>query len=387
MSHFAMNILRSSCRTRELAACLLMVAATSFLTACVTRVQDEASDSAMSRPLLGELFRIGDESMGDTVLFGGIGELVAVDRSGRLFVGEEQDPKIYAFSEDGRLLQTIGQKGSGPGEFEKLESILTGPGDTLYVFDSILERISAYKPNDLELAYDFGVSGDSLGLPYWLVGVRDSGFLVTYGWPVSPGDDLEERRMHVLRVGWSGQVLLPPVIDLPASDWLMSDEGEDRFATRMPFGREPVFRMGPGSTLYAGWTESVDIAVRAPDGTHGDEITHALSPISLTRDEIEEYVEGSANWYRKAILGADLPATKPAYDTFVVDDRARIWVKTSPASTADTTAQWLILDAESRLRGRVELPINTDLRVIQGERAYAVTHGEQTALVVYELRE
>lgn len=382
-----MKIPYASPRSRALAACLLCMAATSLLTACATRVQDDANDSASSGPSLSELFRIGDESMGDTILFGDIGELVAVDRSGRIFVGEAQDPKIYVFSAGGELLQTVGQRGRGPGEFERLESILAGPGDTLYVFDSGLERLTAFNPDDLELAYDFGVSGDSLGWPYWLVGVLDTGFLITYAWSVSPGDDLEGRRMHVLRVGWTGQVQPPSVFNLPATEWLMSGEGEDRFATSMPFGRDPVFRTGPGSTLYAGWTESVDIAVSAPDGTPGLAISYPLPPIPLTRSEIEQSVEDAFDWYRDAILGADLPATKPAYETFIVDDRARVWVKTTPPARADSAARWLVLDEESQLLGQVELPVDTDLRVIQGKRVYATAYGEQPTVIVYELRE
>ncbi len=372
-------------RTGIAAAFSLSLSAVLLFAACVAGDRNEAGESSPAGPMLSELFRIGDESTGDTILFGGIGELVTVDESGRIFVGDEQDSRIYAFTENGRLIQTIGRQGRGPGEFERLESILSGPGDTLYVFDSRLERISAYEPDDLGLAYDFGVSGDSLGLPYWLVGVLDTGFLVTYGWPVSPGDDLSARRLYVMLVDWTGQVVPPPVHDLPASEWLVSEE--DRLAMGMPFGRDPVYRLGPRAKLYAGWTESVDIAVIALDRTPQRAIAHVLAPIPLTRGEVERFVEGSASWYSQAVLNAELSATKPAYETFIVDDRSRAWVKATTPSIADTMAQWLILDAESNLRGQVELPVSTDLRVIQGGRAYAVTHGEGVAVIVYELRE
>ena len=314
--------------------------------------------------------------------------MVAVDHSGRIFVGEHRDSRIYVFAADGSLVEAIGRRGSGPGEFASLESIYAGAGDTLYVFDSGLERMSAYKPDDLELAYDFPASEDSLGWPYWLVGVLDTGFLVTYGWPATPDDAVEDRRMHVMRVDWTGQVRPPPVYDLPGSEWLFSGEGADRIAMGKPFGRAPVFRLGPGGKLYAGWTESVDITVIAPDGTYGHTITHALAPIPLTRDEIERSVEGiSEDRFREFILEASLSATKPAYETFVVSDHGRIWLKVTTPSIADTTAQWLILNAESQLRGKVELPVTSNLHVVRGDRAYAVTHSEEISLVVYQVRE
>lgn len=378
-----------SSRSRTIATRLLLlaVAATSFFPACVTRVTDEANGPAPSEPALSEFFRLGDEAAGDSILFGGIGELVAVDGAGRIFVGEQQDPRIYAFTADGDLFGTIGRQGSGPGEFERIGSIYVGPGDTLYVFDSRLERMSAYEPTNLDLAYDFTVFPDSLGLPYWLVGVLDTGFLVTFGWPVTPGEALGERRLYVMRVDWTGQIIPPPVHELPASEWLVSVEGEDRFAIGMPFGRDPVLNMGPGGTLYSGWTESLDIAVIAPDSMQSTAVTHVLAPIPLTRDEIERFVEESSEWYRNAVLDADLPATKPAFETFVVDDRGRIWVKATPQSVADSTAQWLVLGADSGLHGQLSLSVTVNLRVIRGDRAYAEDRGDVTTLVVYRIQD
>ena len=169
-------------RIRELLTCIIVFVAISLLAACATSVEEESLRVESSGPVLSELFRIGDESEGDTILFGGIGELVTLDNSGRIFVGDEQDSKINVFSKDGRLRQTIGRWGQGPGEFEELGSLHVGPGDTLYVFDFQLERISAYEPDSLKLAYEFKVSEDSLGLPYALVGVlHEAGFLITYG--------------------------------------------------------------------------------------------------------------------------------------------------------------------------------------------------------------
>lgn len=379
---------RQSFRSRGISACLLLLVAAFCLLACTTRENDRADGSATSGPELTELFRIGDESKGDTLLFGSIEELVAVDRSGRIFVGEEQDPRIYAFTADGNLIQSIGNKGGGPGEFQRVGSIHFGPGDTLYVFDSQLDRISAYEPNSLELAYDFTVSEDSLGRPSRMVGVLETGFLVTYGWPVSPDDSGKERRRYVMRVDRSGQVLPPYVHYVRDYEWHFYSSGEIRGVVRMPFAREPVFRTGSDGSLYAGWTGSVDIAVIARDGSYSHAVTHAQAPVPLTREDIERFAETRPSWYRDAVLNVELPpnTTKPVYETFVVDERARIWLKITPPSISDTTALWLILDSESRLRGKVQLPESTNLRVIQGGRAYAVSRGEET-VIVYQVQD
>ena len=390
MPCYATHKMQISSRAKGITTCLLLLAATAALPSFVSRVKDEANTHSPSTPKLIELFRLGDGENGDGVLFyGGIGELVAVDRTGRIFISEWQDPTIHVFAPTGDLVTTIGQKGRGPGEFQWLESLHAGPGDTLYVFDSTLRRLSAFEPHSLDLAYDFTVSRDGRKEPSWLIGVLDTGFLLAYEIPISPGESPEGRRSHVMQVDWTGQVFPPPLHVLPASDWLVSAEGEARFARPMPFGRDPVFRLGPDDNLYSGWTESVDIVVTAPGGMQTGRITHTLPPVPLTRKEFERNLElhGWPAKSRNRILDQDLPATRPAYETFVVDDDGRLWLKVTTPSIEDTTAEWLILDAESRLLGQIHLPVTTNLRVIRGNRAYAEERGDVPSLVVYQVQE
>ena len=198
---------------------------------------------------------------------------------------------------------------------------------------------------------------------------------------------MQERRVYALRVDWTGAVLPPPAHELPDEQFFL--DPASKFTVELPFGRRPIYRLGPGGDLYAGWTESVDIAVTAPDGSPGGTISYAIDPIPLTREELQRYVERNLarapDFLRQASLEADIAATKPAYETFVVDDRSRIWLKTTPPSMADTTAVWLVLDAESRLQGQVELPANVNLHVIREDRAYAVTQSEEITVIVYQL--
>ena len=371
--------------------CLILTI--SFLPSCATENTGGIEDSVSYGYELTELFRLGDESRGDTILFGSIGELVAVDGSGRIFIGEQQDPIVYVLDTDGGLIKTIGREGSGPGAFYRLSSIHIGSADTLYIFDYNLGYLSVYEPEGLELAYSIAVSyDDSLGKSYSLVGTLDTGYLFTYGRPIRAGSPSRERRMHVLLVTWAREIIHPPVHSIPAEDWL-SDANDGRvYAYRMhfPIGRETVLRMGPKGNLYAGWTESIDIEVVSPDGIHHNTVTHSLAPVPLTRQEIklfaEEISEGPFDWSYDVILAADLPATKPAFETFVVDDLERIWIKTTSPSVADT-ARWLILDQKNELKGEIRLPKHTNLRVIRHGRAYAIDDEEENLLVVYQIRE
>ncbi|MCY4159107.1 MAG: 6-bladed beta-propeller [Bacteroidetes bacterium] len=91
----------------------------SCLSACTANDEKKAGESVPHRLELTELFRLGNESRGDTILFGDIEDLVAVDKDGRIFIGERQDPKVYVFDANGNMLKIVGQAGDGPGEFQR----------------------------------------------------------------------------------------------------------------------------------------------------------------------------------------------------------------------------------------------------------------------------
>ncbi len=372
-------------------ACLILTI--SLLPSCATENIGGTEDPISNGFELTELFRLGEESRGDTILFGSIGELVAVDGSGRIFIGEQQDPIVYVLSTDGDLLKKIGREGSGPGDFQRLGSIHIGSADTLYIHDWSLGYLSVYEPERLELAYSIAVSyDDSLGKSYSLVGTLDTGYLFTYGRPIRAGEPSQGRRMHVMLVNWAREIIHPPIHSILAADWLSDADDEGRiYAIRMPFpvGRETILRMGPNRNLFAGWTESIDIEVISPDGIEHNTVTHSLASVPLTRQEIKLFAEGisgRSDWVYDKILTADLPATKPAFETFVVDDLERIWIKTASPSIADT-ARWLILDQKSQLKGEIRLPKHTNLRVIRHGRAYAIDDEEENLMVVYQIRE
>ena len=64
---------------------------------------------------------------------------VAVDRRGRILIGEPRQSEISVFDSTGRFLQTVGRRGEGPGEYQSIRHIGVGPR-YIHVFDSDLGR-------------------------------------------------------------------------------------------------------------------------------------------------------------------------------------------------------------------------------------------------------
>lgn len=69
---------------------------------------------------------------------------LAYDSKGRWFVTSVPGDKVIVYDPSGRLLQNIGRKGQGPGEFDRAMKIAIGPGDSIHVLDQT--RISTFSP-------------------------------------------------------------------------------------------------------------------------------------------------------------------------------------------------------------------------------------------------
>ena len=91
---------------------------------------------------------------------------------------------------------------------------------------------------------------------------------------------------------------------------------------------------------------------------------------------------------RKEILDADLPKTRPAYRTFIVDDLERVWVQWTTVEEA-SSSMWSILNSEGGVVAEAELPANVTLEVVKAGRAYGSVHDEAgpSYLIAYSMSE
>ncbi len=82
-------------------------------------------------------------------------------RRGHVFVADAGAHDIKVFRDDGELLQTIGQRGEGDGEFNA-PTYLTFAGDRLYVTDTLNSRVQVFDAEG-EFLRSFGRRGLFLG--------------------------------------------------------------------------------------------------------------------------------------------------------------------------------------------------------------------------------
>lgn len=93
---------------------------------------------------LTERFRIGSERGLDDS-FGRIRD-IQQDRKGRVYIIDPTLMRVLLFDSTGRKVGTIGRQGDGPGEFQGPWKVFIGRGDSVFVVDLSLARLSVFSP-------------------------------------------------------------------------------------------------------------------------------------------------------------------------------------------------------------------------------------------------
>ena len=310
--------------------------------------------------VLSEVFRLGDEAAGDTAVFGGIDGL-AVNAAGQLFVGDNSSMDISVFSAGGALIGTFGGRGAGPGEFRSIGNVFVGRNDSIYVFDGRQDVLSVFAPETWLFQRSIRVvENDSVGNPY-VIGITDMGLIAEYKFYTNIRNLDADRFVVAAQTSWGG-TMVRTLARLPDQQLLFFMSPEQTPGVRyVPFARSPTFSVSPSGKLFSGWNETIDIAITSVDGEVLGSIQRAHAPIPVTSAELD------------AIVNPDefdsIHKVRPAYKTFVVDDKDQVWLK-SEFRGEPPTAEWLILDSAGGVVGRTELPANLTLRVIRSGRAY-----------------
>ncbi len=373
-----MRIPRSSAKCTRLPAVLipfLLCATPSGDSHAGGLAWQEASQIAVS-----ELYRVGDEAAGDTVLFGGIGGL-AVNSAGQIFVGDRRSMDVRVFSADGDQIGQFGRPGEGPGEFQAISDVFVGSTDSVYVYDFRRRALSIFDPATWGFNQSLRIeSHDSLGSPVSVIGITDVGPITLYAPGITTSNADQERYAVVAQTGRDGTFLRPLARRLPQIELrIFSDNPGSPGIRTVPFGRSSFFRYSRSGKLYSGWNETIDLLVTSLQGKVLGRVQRNHDPVPVTRAE------------RDAIVQPDdfdtIHRFKPAYGAIAVDDRAQVWLKSMERE--DSTAEWLVLAESGDVAGRATLPESVTLVVIRlaSGRAYGYTGGEGEApmLVVYSV--
>lgn len=348
-------------------------------------------DEENPRVELVELFRVGDENSPDNIILDRIQD-VAVNSAGELFIADRGEQAVFIISETGRLVDRLGRKGEGPGEFARINALHIGPGDSIYVHDFDRYRLTVFEPEARRYAYSLNIEDveDGRFAPTALLGVAANGYVYRYMEGISFDPErnwnVDKVMLRVYHVGPDGNAA-QLILSMPADDLVVFFENGPGISP-LPFGRSVHVRFGPNGQVYAGRNDSLNISIRNSSGKVEGSIRLQIQLEPVTQADIQESLAMKSASRRRQIRDFGIPDTKPAYSTFSVDDQGRIWVK-GRNTVDESLAPWLIVDQSGSVAGEAVLPRNVHLKVIKSGKAYATSSEESGApiAIVYEIRE
>ena len=323
---------------------------------------------------LTEVFRVGDQE-GDVALFGDISD-IDVSSRGEIFVVDPGEKSVYVFNEEGQRIGDIGRSGVGPGEFSSPISVHITRGDSLYVFDRMIMRVSVFDPSTFTIIRSFSVSANfSMGHPSTLLGTSEQGILVKYVTPFYPGMPDGPRYDSIYLVDYQGKITTDPILRVLAKDFITTTAGGGISARPLPFGRASVVRYSHhNGRLYAGRNNSIEINLfSTADGSKAKTLQLAIPNMPITDIDRDSILSRATNEIvRQRLISAEWPNSHPAFETFLVSDDGLVWLKRTMPSPS-INAEWLIIDNMGQLSAIAYLPKDVVLEAVKQNKAYG--HG------------
>lgn len=294
---------------------------------------------------------------------------------GRIVVVNAGTRDVRVYGPAGRHLATLGGEGDGPGEFAAPSSVVPWAGDTIAVYDSRHRRISLFSaaagferaitlpPVDLDGfengALEFRSADGALVLSTVVFPDPEEAF--------ASGGGMIRPPRRFARVALDGETLAD-LGEYPGDEAYMNVGDGFINIFRSDSGRR-LLVAGAGDHLIVAPAERLELPFVGPDGALR-RVVRVAEPPRLVSDadrnaELERRLADVPEERRAGIrLTAErvpLPDTLPPLGAIVHDTEDRTWVMRSRLESDEGPARWIVLDAEGRALGTVELPATLEV--------------------------
>lgn len=314
--------------------------------------------------------------------------------AGRIAVGDNGTKKLRLYDREGGLVAIVGREGDGPGEFNWVSWVGRCGGDSVYVFDALLDRLSVFDATG-SFGRSFRVAPGQGLAPQRVTCNGNRLFAVLARGPVPARRALGPYRSlaQVALLDARGGVL-GTTGDLPGDERYRFSERSDG---PRPFGKRFLHALSPGGDLYvasgdrmeveawvgvdrrrATWGGSTESVRRVEEGhieAYLDRVTRPFSVVSVREARRRDWRE------------LEYPETFPAYSDLFVDSVGRVWAGhyTPPGAAA---ALWDVFEPEVGLVARLQVPVEytpmdaTETRVLGRWRDALKVHSVRVYSIV-----
>ena len=345
--------------------------------------------------VLEEVMTIGEAAGDPDYQFGQIAG-IAITADGQIVLVDQQAQHLKVFDQAGAYVRTIGQAGSGPGEFgPQVGPVLIGRADTLIVPDLGNQRVNILRSDGSEPA-DFRISFEQ-GIPArW--DMTETGDLVYQLRALNlPNTEQRETLDLIATVSYAGEVVDTLLTPARGESFTFGDDGQP---IRMIFAPEPVWSMvGDDGLCFAvndvfqlsmfdalgTLTRIVSLPVERKPVTDADieffmETVDRLLEEQGVPPEQAEIVKSTFNFaeFFPSFLqmmpgpGGSLWAQRVQEPTGMTEEERETW---NPLLDLGAT-EWDILDAEGRYLGVLDVPHRFQPVTFEGDLVYGIWRDE-----------
>ncbi len=311
----------------------------------------------------------------------GVADLLSNDR---IALADQLANEIRVYDRSGNRVATMGGRGPGPGEFQRLDGMAAFAGG-----DSIAGWENFFSGRDLHVSI-FSADGAFARRVVLLnndamivVGVHDDGSITAgmtpsgialrsamSGNPLPTGESVREALLY-RRFSARGD-LLNEFGPFPGIEFAISASGDVEVVL---FGRQTHVHAGR-SRLFAGDDDDFSIAAYATaDGSVVSSMRRPHQPVPVPAEVIERRrsLLARSGRGRTNAFGGELPAreTFPAIRVLIEDADENLWV--NHTATGPGPPIWSVFLADGRLLGEVEVPAGRTLLAIGDDEALAST--------------
>lgn len=285
-----------------------------------------------------------------------------VTSAGTVLVVDRATADVRMFGVSGDLLRRVGRRGEGPGEFLQPSLLNAATGDSVFIHDGMLRRLTSYA-ND---GSGFRVVEARAGGPGRAMAAADGKIVMLTPDSGLPRDARgpSHSRMMVRLVdldpqGGSRTLTSAPYVQVPVA------AGPIPTFVTAPFVVVPSVAAGPEGFFVASVGEPT-IEEYSWDGELRREIRIRALMNPVTQQEFAAAIDRIADRFlsgqglprrvvHEAFEGMEPPSARPTWAGLIVDDRGWLWAQLYSADV-ERQATWLVFDRDGRAHGSVTMP-------------------------------
>ncbi len=297
------------------------------------------------------------------------GTVIAVELGdGRIAGANQGTSEVRFYDARGERLNTVGRRGSGPGEFEQIASLSVGPGDSLLVFDRSTRRLSVLAPTG-EMVRSAMIDLGQGTLATRMIGALPDGRLL-----VSPArSGREPTSSGPVRDSVDLRVVVPDgsvsvVGRFPGSEAVLDVQTQNGQVisvniAAVPFGRSSRFGAVDSLAVVAP-SDHYEVDLYSPSGRLVRRLRREHTPEPVTAADLAADLdraglpnEDARVRYRKFLAKTPIPKTKPAYDRVMPGANGELWVRDYLGPDHRTRpGRWTVFDRGGAWLTTVDLP-------------------------------